>query len=142
MRGSYSYVGPDGVTYTTHYIADRNGYRAYGAHLPKQPHEVIDETERRLQLPLRQHDYYSATTSRPHFIEVSPKLSSSFSLPTLSPYQSNSIVVVPTPNSFISPPFKSYTYHPSSSPSVLTSDRIFSTTTIRPLYSTGKYFDH
>lgn len=37
VRGYYSYVGTDGITYTTNYIADRFGYRAYGAHLPTQP---------------------------------------------------------------------------------------------------------
>lgn len=37
VRGYYSYVGPDGVTYTVNYVADRFGYRASGAHLPTQP---------------------------------------------------------------------------------------------------------
>ncbi|GAB0093171.1 endocuticle structural glycoprotein SgAbd-2 [Sergentomyia squamirostris] len=37
MQGSYSYTGPDGVVYTIRYIADENGYRAEGAHLPVPP---------------------------------------------------------------------------------------------------------
>lgn len=34
VQGSYSYVGEDGVTYTVNYIADENGYRASGVHIP------------------------------------------------------------------------------------------------------------
>lgn len=34
-RGSYSFVGQDGVTYTINYTADENGFRAEGAHIPK-----------------------------------------------------------------------------------------------------------
>lgn len=34
MQGSYSYTGPDGILYTITYIADENGYRAEGAHIP------------------------------------------------------------------------------------------------------------
>ncbi|KAJ1524754.1 hypothetical protein ONE63_009633 [Megalurothrips usitatus] len=37
VQGSYSYTGPDGVVYTVNYIADENGYRAQGAHLPTPP---------------------------------------------------------------------------------------------------------
>uniref|UniRef100_A0A182QKG5 Uncharacterized protein n=1 Tax=Anopheles farauti TaxID=69004 RepID=A0A182QKG5_9DIPT len=37
MQGSYSYTGPDGVVYTINYIADENGYRAEGAHIPSAP---------------------------------------------------------------------------------------------------------
>uniref|UniRef100_W8AH96 Endocuticle structural glycoprotein SgAbd-2 n=1 Tax=Ceratitis capitata TaxID=7213 RepID=W8AH96_CERCA len=37
MQGSYSYTGPDGVLYTITYIADENGYRAEGAHIPTPP---------------------------------------------------------------------------------------------------------
>lgn len=37
VEGSYSYVGDDGRTYTVHYVADSNGYRATGDHLPVPP---------------------------------------------------------------------------------------------------------
>lgn len=37
VRGFYSYIGDDGKPYTVNYIADRNGYRATGSHLPVQP---------------------------------------------------------------------------------------------------------
>ncbi|KAL4717321.1 hypothetical protein ACJJTC_017208 [Scirpophaga incertulas] len=37
VEGSYSYVGDNGQTYTVHYIADSNGFRASGEHLPVGP---------------------------------------------------------------------------------------------------------
>ncbi|KAJ8930608.1 hypothetical protein NQ314_016578 [Rhamnusium bicolor] len=35
VQGSYTYIGTDGVTYKVTYVADENGYRAFGEHIPK-----------------------------------------------------------------------------------------------------------
>uniref|UniRef100_A0A182QYS0 Uncharacterized protein n=1 Tax=Anopheles farauti TaxID=69004 RepID=A0A182QYS0_9DIPT len=34
IRGWYRYTGPDGVSYQVKYVADENGYRPLGMHLP------------------------------------------------------------------------------------------------------------
>lgn len=37
VSGSYSYTSPEGIPITVTYIADENGFRAEGAHLPTPP---------------------------------------------------------------------------------------------------------
>lgn len=37
VRGSYSYTSPEGQTITVNYIADENGFRPTGDHLPTSP---------------------------------------------------------------------------------------------------------
>lgn len=46
-QGSYSYTGPDGQVYTVSWVADENGYRASGAHLPVAP-EIPEAIQRSL----------------------------------------------------------------------------------------------
>ena len=48
-QGSYSYTGPDNVVYTVSWVADENGYRASGAHLPVAP-EIPEAIKRSLEL--------------------------------------------------------------------------------------------
>ncbi|XP_045468992.1 endocuticle structural glycoprotein SgAbd-2-like [Harmonia axyridis] len=48
VQGSYSYIGQDGQTYTVDYVADDQGFRASGAHLPVAP-EIPEEIRKSLE---------------------------------------------------------------------------------------------
>ncbi|CAH0558095.1 unnamed protein product [Brassicogethes aeneus] len=49
IQGSYSYTAPDGTPITVNWIADENGFRAEGAHIPTPP-PVPEAIQRSLQL--------------------------------------------------------------------------------------------
>lgn len=61
VRGYYSYIGSDGVPYSVNYIADRYGYRAYGAHLPTQPDAVFDQSKLPVYRPINRPHYESSS---------------------------------------------------------------------------------
>lgn len=37
QTGSYSYIAPDGTVISVQYVADENGFQAFGDHLPTPP---------------------------------------------------------------------------------------------------------
>ena len=37
IRGSYGFTAPNGRKYTINYVADKNGFRPVGRHIPRNP---------------------------------------------------------------------------------------------------------
>lgn len=73
VRGYYSYIGSDGIPYTVNYIADRFGYRAYGAHLPTQP-DAANEAPRAptpvYNRPVNNNQLFVSSTPSPAYSPV------------------------------------------------------------------------
>ncbi|CAH1129546.1 unnamed protein product [Ceutorhynchus assimilis] len=64
IQGSYSYTAPDGTPITVNWIADENGFRAEGAHIPTPP-PIPVEIQRSLDLIARQPAQVPVQYNRP-----------------------------------------------------------------------------
>lgn len=122
VRGSYSYIGPDGKTYKVHYIADRHGYRAYGAHLPTQPDAVANIIQQAQQgvlsttgayVPLYSSTIapiYNRPTQRPTFVSSTPAAPFYSSTTATPPFQQPNYNVPAFASSTPIPPISSNPY--------------------------------
>lgn len=117
VTGFYSYPGPDGVPYTVTYIADKNGYRASGSHIPggSVPSSGVPSSGINIPVipvqPLQPTIGYTPTTPAPIIISSTPYT------PTQSPFSPTQTIYTPT-STFIpsSTPYTPGGYVPSSIP--------------------------
>lgn len=75
MRGSYSYIGPDGQTYTVDWYADETGYHPSAPHLPRsvQPdHPEVAEAVR-AQLEFAAQEEAAAAASNNNLVFAAPE---------------------------------------------------------------------
>ncbi|CAH2075271.1 unnamed protein product, partial [Iphiclides podalirius] len=56
QQGSYSYTAPDGSLITVRYIADENGFRPVGSHLPRAPSPISTASNEKTGRTLKQQD--------------------------------------------------------------------------------------
>lgn len=131
--GYYSYVGPDGKIYTTHYTADQNGYRASGSHLPAQdtavqPLPFVSSTPGPIP--------FASSTPAPFFSSTPAPFLSSTPFPP-SPFNS-----VPSPSAA---PFRApyrpinQDYSPTTASPIVSSSTPFPSSVV-PFSSTGSPF--
>ncbi|XP_073844643.1 uncharacterized protein [Musca autumnalis] len=83
VQGSYSYTSPEGTPITVRYIADENGFRAEGAHIPTPP-PIPDAIAKSLQF---------IASSQPYQDGISPNLN-----PYQTPFRQFSNVLRPGQN--------------------------------------------
>ena len=76
MRGSYEYIGADGVVYVVDWEADENGYRASAPHLPKPVEIPFPEIQAAVDAQLRFAAEEQAAGSNRHETYVLPDYSS------------------------------------------------------------------
>merc|ERR1711911_459511 len=74
VRGSYSHTDAEGNTYTINYVADENGYRAEGEHLPVAPEvPAVPEVEAPVvEVAAKAVEVPAATYALPYYRSVVP----------------------------------------------------------------------